>query len=307
MSVVVGFSFPEEAVIISDSRISFVNGEAVVGSKDDLRKIFPLTPYLAIGFTSENVDLTLKIISKLEVYIRDQAKVNIVYYLLQKLPKVAEYEYKKLTKSMTKLPGMEFMFAGILSDRALNVPEPIAIDIMTKGGGGAVPEPIGRALMTMKNGYLRIDPPTPVIMKQRLPSGEVSNLGTWTVAAIGSGSSIQSLFEKEYSRIMTSEPAPIGSFRSNFIRIICDDFIKKSHIPTVGGAVQVLRINAKGVSGVNSSFKRIFSDSSIKDISSMEFDGEKWISKNYETGTTKVIKSYFPPIIKVYSKTKCNR
>lgn len=85
MSVVVGFSFPEEAVIISDSRISFLNNKVIVGTRDDLRKIFALTPYLAIGFTSDNVDLTHKIISKLEEYISGQAKVNIVYHLLQKL------------------------------------------------------------------------------------------------------------------------------------------------------------------------------------------------------------------------------
>ncbi len=296
MSVVAGFSFPEEAVIISDSRISFINGKGVVGTKDDLRKIFPLTPHLAIGFTSDDVDLTLKIISKLEEYIRDKAKVNIVYYLLQKLPKVAAYEYKKLTKGMTTRPGMEFIYAGVLSDRSLYLPEPLVIDLMTRGGGGAVPEPIGRALMTMKNGYLTIAPPTPVIMKQQLPLNEVSNLGVWTVASIGSGASIQQEFEKEYSRIMTCEPAPIGTFRSNFIRIICDEFIKKFHIPTVGGAVQVLRINAKGVSGVSSSFKRIFSDNSVKDISSMEFDGEKWTWRDYEKGTEGVIKSYFPAL-----------
>lgn len=297
MTVVIGFSFPEEAVIVSDSRISFVKNNVVAGLKDDMRKIFALTPHLAIGFTSADVDLTHKIIRKLEAYIKDKAKVNIVYYLLQKLPKVAKYEYKKLTKGMCTPPNMEFMYVGVLSDRALDLPEPMVIDLITRCGGGAVPEPIGKALMTMKNGYLRIDPPTPVIMKQRFPSGEISNLGIWTVASIGSGSSIQSLFESKYSEIMTSEPAPIGTFRSNFIRIICDDFIKDSHISTIGGAVQVLRINAKGVSGVNSSFKRIFSDSTVKDISSMEFDGEKWTSRNYETGVVEVIKSYLPPSI----------
>lgn len=296
MSVVVGFSFPEEAVIISDSRISFLNNKVIVGSRDDLRKIFALTPYLAIGFTSDDVDLTHKIISKLEEYISGQAKVNIVYHLLQKLPKVAAYEYKKLTKGTGSTPNMEFVYAGILSDRPLNVPESVIWDLMTRGGGsGAVPEPIGRAFMTMKDGFLRIDPPTPVIMKQGLPSGEASNLGVYTFAGVGTGSSIESLFEKKYSTLMTCEPAPIGTFRCNLIRLICEDFIKDSNIPTIGGAVQVLRINAKGVSGVNSSFKRIFSDSSTKDISSMEFDGKQWIWKDYESGTVEVIKSFLPP------------
>lgn len=297
MSVVVGFSFPEEAILISDSRISFVNNKVIVGVKDNLRKIFALTPQLAIGFTSGDVDLTYKILLKLEEYIKDQAKVNIVYHLLQKLPKVAIYEYKKLTKSIKTPPSMEFIYAGVLSDRSLNVPEPIIMNLMARGGGGAVPEPIGKALMTMRDGYMTIEPPTPVIMKQHFPSGEVSNFGVYTFAAIGSGASIESLFEKEYSNLMTAEPAPVGDFRSNLIRLHCDDFIKESNIPTIGGAVQVLRINTKGVNGVNFSFKRIFSDSSVKDISDMEFDGKKWISKNYETGGEEVIESFFPPAI----------
>lgn len=295
MSVVVGLSFPEEAIIISDSRISFVKGKVVVGSRDDLRKIFALTPQLAIGFTSDNVELTYKIISRLEEYIANEAKISITYYLLQKLPRVAEYEYKKLTKGMINLPHMEFIYAGILADRPLHIPEQIIMDIMTKGGGGAVPEPIGKALMTMRDGIMTMEPPTPVIMKQHLPSGEISDFGIYTVGGIGSGSFMQKLFGDEYSRLLTCDPAPIGTFRSNLIRIMCDDFIKESGIPTVGGAVQVLRINAKGLIGVESSFKRIFSDSSIQDISSMKFDGKEWISTNHETGKVEVIKSFFPP------------
>ncbi len=295
MSVVVGFSFPEEAILISDSRISFFNKRVFIKSEDNLRKIFALTPSLAIGFTSDKVDITHKIISKLQEYIRDQAKVKVVYHLLQKLPKVAEHEYKKLSKGMRTSPNMEFMYAGILSDRSLRVPEPIIMDLMMRGGGGAVPEPIGRALMTMRDGYLTMAPPTPVIMKHRLPSGEVSNLGIYNFACIGSGSSVEKIFEKEYSNLMSAEPAPITSFRSNLIRLHCDEFIKDSNIPTIGGAIQVLRINAKGVIGVNSSFKRIYSDSSVKDISSMDFDGKKWIWKDYETGIVEVIQSFLPP------------
>lgn len=292
MSVVIGFSFPEEAIIVSDSRISFVNGNIVRSSKDNLRKVFALTPQLAIGFVSNNVNLTHKIIAKLEDYIKKEAKVKVVYHLLQKLPKVAEYEYKKLIKNIKVPPPMEFIYAGILADRSLTVPEPIIMNML---GSGAVPEPIGRALMTMRNGYLTMAPPTPVIMKQTFPLGKVSNLGVYTFGAIGSGASIEKVFEKEYRNLLMAEPAPIGTFRSNLIRLICDEFIKDSNIPTIGGTIQVLRINVKGVSAVHASFNRIFSDSSIKKISSIEFDGEKWIRNNYETGTVETVKSFLPP------------
>lgn len=296
MSVIVGFSFPEEAVLISDSRISFAKNKVIIGVNDDLRKIFALTPQLAIGYTSDDVNFTHKILLKLQWYIQNQAKNNVVYHLLKRLPKVVAYEYKKISKTLRRSPAMELMYAGILSDRSIEVPEPVIMNLLTIGGGGAVPEPIGRALMTMKNGYLTMAPPTPVIMKQHLPSGEVSNLGVYTVASIGSGSSIENLFTKEYSKLMTSEPSPIGGFRSNLIRLYCDQFIKESNIPTVGGAIQVLSISTNGVKGVNSSFKRIYSDSSVEDISSMDFDGENWIWRDHKNGKVEVIKTFSPPL-----------
>ena len=101
MSVVVGFSFPEEAIIISDSRISFVKGKAIVDSKDNLRKIFALTPQLAIGFTSDNVEITHKIISELEKYIAGKAKVDVVYYLLKKLPETKNKTLEQIERELT--------------------------------------------------------------------------------------------------------------------------------------------------------------------------------------------------------------
>jgi hypothetical protein len=296
MSVVLGFSFPDEAILISDSRISFIRGEVVIDSQDTLRKIFILTPQLAIGFTSGDVKMTHKIIAKMEEYIAKESKVKIVYHLLQKLPKVAEYEYKKLTKDMKKPPAMEFMYAGILSDRAFNVPEQMIMDIIKEGGGGALPESIGRAFMSMRNGVMTIPPPTPVIMKHFLPSGKKLGLGVYTQGAIGSGAQLQELFGKEYARLFTSGTSDGGTFRGNFIRIMCDDFIKQVGIKTVGGAVQVIRISATGAIGVNSSFKRIFSDSSVQDISTMEFDGEKWTFTDHEKGKKpQEIRTYLPP------------
>jgi hypothetical protein len=201
---------------------------------------------------------------------------------------------EKLSRNMRTPPEMEFIYAGILSDRSIEFPESAIMKLMSHGG--AVPEPFGRALMTMQNGMMTMDPPTPVIMVHRLPTGEVSNLGVYNFACIGSGASIEKVFTKEYSMLLTCEPAPVTGFRSNMIRLLCDDFIKESGIPTIGGAIQALRISTKGVIGVTSSFKRIFSDSSVRDISSMDFDGEKWTWRDYENGTVETIKSYLPSV-----------
>lgn len=296
MSVVVGLSFPEETILISDSRVSFMKDKAIVGKKDDMRKIFILTPQLGVGFASNSVDVTSKIIKEFQKYIHEKSSNTNTYNLLQKLPKVANHYYKIFTKGQSNLPDMEFLYGGIIVDRGFTIPEPMVMDIMTQGGGsGAVPEPIGRALMTMKNGMMFFDPPTPVIMKHSLPSNEVSSMNVWSLDAIGSGSSIKEEFKKNYSKLMTAEPGPQTGFRANIARMYCDDFLKQNGIPTVGGAVQVIRISAKGAQGVKSNFKRIFNDSSTQDISSMDFDGENWIWNDYEKNTSGTIRSYLPP------------
>lgn len=295
MSVVIGFSFPEEAILVSDSRISFVRKEQLVSAKDDMRKVFVLTPQLAIGFVSGNVDITNKLIRAIQKYIHDKATNTITYQLLQKLPKVATHEYRKLTAGMKEPPVMEFMYAGIIGDRGIQIPERVVIDIMTKGGDGAVPEPIGKAFMTMKDGLMSIDPPTPIIMTHKLPSNDISSMNIWSLDTIGSGASILDELKEEYSGLMTAEPGPQTGFRANLIRMHCDEFIKKTGIPTVGGAVQVIRISANGAQGVKSNFKRIFNDSSTQDISSMDFDGEKWTWEDAEQGTSGTIRSYLPP------------
>lgn len=297
MSVVIGFSFPEEAIIVSDSRISFERNTQVVSANDDMRKIFVLTPQLAIGFVSNNVDITHKIIIAIQKYIRDKTANTVTYHLLQRLPKVATYEYGKLTAGLKNPPVMAFIYAGIIADRGIQIPEATVMEVMFQGGGGAVPEPIGKALMTMKDGLMSIDPPTPIIMTHKLPTNEISDLNIWSLDTIGSGASILKELKKEYSSLMTAEPGPQTGFRANLIRMHCDEFIKKAGIPTIGGAVQVIRISTNGAQGVKSNFKQIFNDSSTRDISSMDFDGEKWTWEDAEQGTSGTIKSYLPPKI----------
>lgn len=296
MSVVIGFSFPEEAIIVSDSRISFERNAQIVSANDDMRKIFVLTPQLAIGFVSKNVDITHKIIIAIQKYIHDKTTNTFTYHLLQKLTKVATHEYGKLTAGLKNPPAMAFIYAGIIADRGIQIPEAVVMEVMLQGGGGgAVPEPIGKALMTMKDGLMSIDPPTPIIMTHKLPTNEISDLNIWGLDTIGSGASILKELKKEYSGLMTAEPGSQTGFRANLIRIHCDEFIKKAKIPTIGGAVQVIRISTNGAQGVKSNFKRIFNDSSTKDISSMDFDGEKWTWKDVEQSTSGTIKSYLPP------------
>lgn len=288
MSIVIGFSFPEEAILISDSRISFVKNDAVVKAEDTLQKIFPLTPNLAVGFTSNNVNLTYGILRKVDDYIKNQAKVTYTYPLLQKLQRVAAHEYSSYVKSK-KSPAMEFVYAGLLTDRTLRLPEPYVMSLFFSGKGGAVPEPIGKALMTMRDGYLTIPAPTPIVVKQSFPSGDISPMCIWGYLTSGSGQSIEVVFDKEYPNLFTTT-SDIG-MRGNMIRLNCDDFINKSGIATIGGGVQVLRLNTKGTSPINLSLASIDSHGNTKEIQSMQFNGKDWVYSNFETGKKNIISS----------------
>lgn len=290
MSVVIGFSFPEEAILISDSRISYMRGELVIGSKDNLQKIFPLTPSLAVGFTSADVDVTHKILKKMEEYIKTKAKIKYTYPLIEDLQRNASYEYSQLTKSGKK-PAMEFVFTGILNDRGLLLSEPYVMSLFFKeGGGGRVPEPIGKALMTLNNGYMSVPAPTPIVFKQVFPSGQSTPIKFWDLVSSGSGQSIGKLFSKEYSKLLGTSSD--GDFRSNIIRMYCDDFIKQSGIPSIGGGVQVLRMNSTGIQPVTLSLNSIDSKGNTKKIQSMDFDGKDWIYKNTETGKQAIISPF---------------
>jgi hypothetical protein len=112
MSLVLGFSFPEEAIIICDSRIgAYDKHKNPIEKSDNLRKIYTLEDCLAIGFTSEDVELTLKILAKVTDYTITKTKHKATYYLLKRLPKVAAYEYKRLVKlNRIKPPTMEFVY-----------------------------------------------------------------------------------------------------------------------------------------------------------------------------------------------------
>jgi hypothetical protein len=291
MSLVIGFSFPEEAIIICDSRIgAYDKYKNPIEKSDDLRKIYTLGDHLAIGFASEDVELTLRILAKITDYAINKTKHKATYYLLERLPKVAVYEYKRLVKlNRIKPPHMEFVYVGLI-DRGLYIKEKVLMDYLFSGSRSiSIPRNIGKALMTMQNGYMYINPPTPVIQKQTFPIGESSGAGVYGYFVSGSGSGIKKGIESLYPTLLNTNDSQMRNF---LIRDACDKYIKKSGIDSIGGSIQVLRIDKSGVTPINFINKRIYPDGTEENIYSIEFKDDGWEMTDHKNGTIKKIKQH---------------
>lgn len=288
MSLVMGFSFPDEAIIICDSRIGIYDEyKNPVEKSNDLRKIYSLGDHLAIGFTSDNVELTLKILAKITDYAINKTKQKSTYYLLNKLPKVAAYEYKRLVKlNRIKPPSMEFVYVGLI-ERGLYIKEKLLMEALIAGGGSiSIPRNIGKALMTMQNGYMYIEPPTPVIQMQTFPSGESTGAKVYGYFVSGSGSGISSEIETLYPKMLGINDSHMRIF---LIRETSHEYIKKSKLNSIGGGIQVLRINKSGVSPMNFIYKKIYPDGTEENLYSIEFKDDGWKMTDFKKGTTETV------------------
>lgn len=248
MSVVIACGYLEEVIILCDSRVSY-GGEKITDSKDNLRKIYQLGPMLAVGFTSNDVEFTLELLRRVTLYATQKAKSKATLYLMDKLPKVARYNYNQMAKASGKTPGMEFVYAGMVKDRYTYVKQNTIFDLMKPGSSGAMPEKIGRALMRNSSAeYLALEPPSPILGNQVFPGGNLPETIGLGFITSGSGSGVfDDIMEENSNLFFTDASFPM---RIYILRMICEEYIKKAKIPTIGGSIQTLRINAQGVSSM---------------------------------------------------------
>ena len=99
MSIVLACAFPEAAIILCDSRVS--DGSSTRRS-DILRKTYGLSPLLAVGFASNDVVVTEKIIAAMTDYVENYAESKNTRYLFQ-ITKVAAYYYQNFVQVKRKV------------------------------------------------------------------------------------------------------------------------------------------------------------------------------------------------------------
>ena len=276
MSLLIGLSFVDEAILISDSRVTFKRINT--SSKDELRKVYQIGPNLSVGFTSTDVPFTLKLLKKMTKYSIEKAKHKATLYLLDKLPRVAKFEYDKISRNhRNKKPAMEFIFSGVVKDRGVRITKDELLDRLNLSAGSAeLPPQIAVNILKMDKGWIPIAPPSTVITKQTFPSGNVKPLKSLGIIISGTGSSILDHISTNYKNMFCTIP----TMRYTMLIKCFESFYRESGETTVGGLIQILSIKAKGVTPITYSENRIDNNGHYKKISSTNFKKGEWIAKD---------------------------
>lgn len=286
MSVVVGFGFPEEAILISDSRVSFEGSR--IEPRDEIRKTYQLGRNLAVGFTSQHVKFTFELLRRITNYSQKKSKSKATLYLLDKIPKVAKYHYQKMSEKIKRKPRMEFVYAGVITDRYLSVPGKVIFELMKERGGGRIPAKIAVGMQTLQDGIMRLPPPSPVVTKQIFPSGEMLPFVSLGFVVSGTGSGIaKKISESGAELFFADSEIPM---RLMMIRGICDGYIKEANIKTVGGLVQILKINEKGVFPMLYSRTDVTKKGEEVKTETLSFIDGEWVMENHKTGKVTRVK-----------------
>lgn len=284
MSIVLACAFPEAAIILCDSRVSDRNSSK---RSDTLRKTYQIAPLLVVGFASNNVIVTEKIVSVMTDYVKNHAKSKNTRYLLSKLPKVATHYYKKFTSGIK--PEMEFIFAGIDPNVSAVVSGKALFELLKRalanrnGGSGSVSSRLIWGMERQKGDAVPLPPPASIVAKLVLPSGIYEDTAGLGYAVAGSdikaAEKLQEAFEQ--AMIVGSDSEVI---RQAMIASIIEDHRKEQKIDTIGGLTQTLLINEKSVMALGYSYTNINSDGSKGDSISMRFENGNWIQERSRDG-----------------------
>lgn len=244
MTMIAGLGFLDESYLISDSRISY-SGQK--DPEDKLMKIYQIAPRMMVAFASEHVVFTLEILRRLTEYSLKNTNPKKNRFMLPHLIRKASFEYNNLLKEcyLKKPPRMEFLYCGVI-DKVQMFSSYLLDEIMKKreSSSFSVPEKIGRAMMERTSGFWSLSPPCPIIYKQSFPNNPQHSFRHLGCVTGGSGQDIIYELEKEYCNFFDWD---LGMTKGIIFENIVDEYIKKNNIPTVGGIVQVWRINNNGV------------------------------------------------------------
>lgn len=280
MTLIASLGFLDESYLISDSRITYPKRKKV---EDRLIKVYQIAPKMMIAFTSEHVDFTLEVLRRITSFSLKNLNSKKGRFILPYLIRLANFEYQKLLKEtgIIKPPKMEFLYCGVINKPQMFSSYLLHEIIKKKGSSFQVPEKIGRAMMKNAEGIWSLDPPCPILYKQLFPDNPPHPYIYLGYVAGGSGQDIFYEIEKEYYKLFDWE---LGMTKGIILENIIDDFIKKKNIPTVGGIVQVWRINEKGVRPVCYIRKQQTKDGKERVLRELKFIQGKWFMVDRETG-----------------------
>ena len=287
MSLVIGCTFPDGAILFSDSRIS-IKTNLQESYRDELRKLFQLGKNLAIGFTSNNVKFTHELLKRMTYYSLKKSRSQNTLHLLDKMLKVAKFEYKKISNQLRITPAMEFIYSGVINGRSNIINGKDMMKLLNSIGSGSLSPRLYYGIKNSKNGVVTLPPPATILAKQKFPSGDSEILSGIGYAYSGMNNSIEPLLEEAFFKILgVGEEANIKFI---ILTTLVDKYCKDKKIKTIGGMVQSLFINENGVFPQNYSYTQFDSDGKPITTKSIFYNQNKWIQKNSKTGQEVIIK-----------------
>ncbi|GAG72627.1 unnamed protein product, partial [marine sediment metagenome] len=235
-----------------------------------------------IGFTSNNLKITHKILKEITNYSINKARIKNTLYLLEKLPKVAQHYYEQMTKGMKEKPNMEFVYAGTVLNRALVLNGKDLFNFLKKFRSMSVSPQIYYAIKNTKNGITHLPPPASVLAKQTFPNLDFRAVYGFGFAFSGVSGQIKEKLEEAYLKII--ESGEIDSFKIVITKYIIDDFCKDKNIKTIGGLTQIILLNKTGLHPMQYSYANLDKDGKKINEKSISFKNGKWIQYDKSKG-----------------------
>lgn len=272
MSLVLACAFPDVAILISDSRVS-------CGSRkqDVLQKIYQIGPMLAIGFTSNDVRLTERILGVMTDYVFHHAKSKNTRYLLLRLPKVANYYYRKFTQGKNSIP-MDFVFAGVDNSIGAVISGRALFELFKRVGSGSLSPRLSYGMYNQKGDSVTLPPPASIIAILKFPEciyEETVGLGYFASGSDAEATKhLQEAFEKT---LVTVDEFSV--MKHVIISSIIEEHVRKHDIETIGGLTQTVLIDEKGLKPVGYSVGGLGEDGKAEEKISMTFNNGAWVQK----------------------------
>lgn len=267
MTLIAAVGFPEEIIILSDSRMSYKNDVKL--PSDNLKKIYGLSPYSVITYTTDDVSFTHKLIEKITIEaIKSQKdKTEII---LRKIVSYAKTTYDNLSRNNT--PNIVLIYAGMVN-KPYVISKNIFVKMMKKYGHNHFMPKKLKVNLEGQSKTIIIAPRTPLLIKQHLPSGKFISLLGWNMTTDGSGSDFIKELDKYYTKVFF---VPGALNKGIILNDLCESFIKTSKVKSIGGTVQIFSVTESGVTPI------MYQEGNIRK-KYIDSDGN-WIEENIKTG-----------------------
>lgn len=299
VTLIAAIGFLDESYLISDSRVSYPVPKQ---PEDKLIKVYQITSNMMVAFASEHVDFTLEVLRRITAFSLKNVGSEKSRFILPYLIRLANFEYRQLVKEVgiKKPPRMEFIYCGVINKPQMFSSYLLDEIIKKKGGSFSVPEKIGRAMMKRVEGVWALDPPSPILYRQTFPENPSHPYIYLGYVTGGSGRDVFYEIERSYYKMFDWD---LGTTKGIIFENIVDDYIKKHSIPSVGGIVQVWRINKSGITPISYARKKTDVDNQEKVIKELSFTSSGWVLFDHASGqkseARSILNEYFLPSNKI--------